>query len=85
MYLVVDSISNDQATTLRNLVDKNEGTTEQLSHDSKEREIDVLNLPPRSVVHQKHTKTYLKLSKPLLRLVFVFFRVISCIFNLFSS
>ncbi|TXL67877.1 hypothetical protein FHP05_02320 [Cerasibacillus terrae] len=70
---MVDSISNDQATTLRNLVDKNEGTTEQLSHDSKEREIDVLNLPPRSVVHQKHTKTYLKLSKPLLRLVFVFF------------
>lgn len=70
---MVDSISNDQATTLRNLMDKNEGTTEQLSHDSKEREIDVLNLPPRSVVHQKHTKTYLKLSKPLLRLVFVFF------------
>ena len=46
--------------------------------------MDILNLPPRKVVHsQKKNRTHLKLSKPLIRLVIVIIILLTVIGLLF--
>lgn len=70
----------DQANELRSLVkDIEEGNTndKELLADHHINEIDVLNLPPRKEVHTKNTRTKIKLSKPLLRLLFTVVIVIA--------
>lgn len=46
-------------------------TEERGQIQEKEQEIDVLNLPPRKEVHGQQNSTTLKVSRPLLRFLFV--------------
>ncbi|SES81198.1 hypothetical protein SAMN05216389_102277 [Oceanobacillus limi] len=73
----------DQAEQLRNLISEVQGkedtivqelTAEKNEKDRKDDqyEIDILDLPPRKDIHNhKRGKIQFKISKPLLRLVFV--------------
>ena len=64
----------DQASELRKLINKVEVPDTEKTREKKEneREIDILNLPPRKEIHHsKKSKTRIKLNSPVLRLIFV--------------
>jgi len=64
----------DQASELRKLINEVEvpDTEKARKKEKNEREIDILNLPPRKDVHHsKKSKTRMKLNSPVLRLIFV--------------
>lgn len=74
----------DQADDLRELfleatnnptVSEEEEVSEQVNH----REIDILDLPPRKEVHGSNGPMKMKLSKPLLRFIFISLLVITII------
>lgn len=76
------TIDEDQAEELRNLINKVEGQTrKQVSEqDDSERDIDILNLPPRKEIHgSSKIRINFKFSDPLLRLILVFLVVIGVI------
>ncbi|WP_373892671.1 hypothetical protein [Virgibacillus sp. CBA3643] len=73
----------DQTPSLWSLLDEvQQGDKENKSQlaatektDTREREVDVLNLPPRKEVHRKKQRTHLKMGSPgapLLRFLIVF-------------
>lgn len=76
----------DQAEDLRSLFDEVQAASEKHSlpdHDDKEsaempeREVDILNLPPRKEVHSvKQGRTHVKFSSALLRLIFVIVSIV---------
>ncbi|MBP2077832.1 sulfite exporter TauE/SafE family protein [Oceanobacillus polygoni] len=75
----------DQADELRNLFQEiEEGqaiepplkSTDSEQESEAKRDIDILNLPPRKEIHSKDSRTSLKLSGPLIRLLFVIFILI---------
>ncbi|WP_188453831.1 hypothetical protein [Virgibacillus oceani] len=80
----------DQAAELRKLVDE---VQQKDVKDSEvniggimdgEREVDILNLPPRKEVHsKKNTRTHLKMSRPFLRLVFVIVIILAVLFGIY--
>lgn len=63
----MNDIQDNQTTVLQELEVNQCDTNDGGSPD----EIDVLNLPPRSVVHQDNHKTRIKLNQPLLRFLSV--------------
>ncbi|KGP70877.1 hypothetical protein [Pontibacillus yanchengensis] len=66
MSNAIEQHNEDQAHGLRQL------TMEQQASEEEAQDIDVLNLPPRSSIHnEKSTKTKWKLQYPLIRLLMV--------------
>ncbi|HEY4602534.1 MAG TPA: hypothetical protein VIG73_14800 [Cerasibacillus sp.] len=63
----MNDVQDDQIELSKELEDNHRDIKNEKSPD----EIDVLNLPPRSVVHRDHGKTRIKLGKPLLRFLTV--------------
>lgn len=50
----------------------------------QKREVDVLNLPPRKEVHSKNKqRTHIKMSKPLLRFLFVFILLLGVLIGVY--
>ncbi|UJL48115.1 hypothetical protein KFZ58_09815 [Virgibacillus sp. NKC19-16] len=75
------SNQEDQAVTLMSLLDEvQQGDTQDKTQstvidetEAQEREVDVLNLPPRKEVHRKiKQRTHIKMGIPLLRFLIVF-------------
>jgi hypothetical protein len=70
---------DDQAKELRSILnelhsqsDDNSDERIEVEHEDEQKEINVLDLPPRKEVHgQKKRRAHVKLSKPLIRLVVV--------------
>lgn len=75
----------DQADELRQLfqeIEDGQSTEQHVGNKNSEqeseakRDIDILNLPPRKEIHSKDSRTSLKLSGPLIRLLLVIFILI---------
>ncbi|GEN31835.1 hypothetical protein HNQ35_000591 [Cerasibacillus quisquiliarum] len=63
----MNDVQDNQTTSFQELEDNQCDTNNSESPD----EIDILNLPPRSVVHQDNHKTRIKFKQPLLRFLSV--------------
>lgn len=79
----------DQAETLRYTVDQRNSQNENnIDYENVDRELDILNLPPRKEVHGgKKGKTRVKISQPFLRFMFVIIIlliVLTCVFYLWD-
>lgn len=65
------SDQNEDLLTLINEVDQEARIADQ-EDDEHNRDIDILNLPPRKEVHStKKSKTHFKISRPMLRLILI--------------
>lgn len=65
------SDQNEDLLTLINEVDQ-QGKTANQEDDEHDRDIDILNLPPRKEVHSiNKSRTHFKISRPMLRLVLI--------------
>ncbi len=62
---------------IENAESNNEDDSLVIGDESSIRKIDILNLPPRKEIHTKNKRAKLKLSKPLLRLIFISLLVIA--------
>lgn len=63
----------DQAAELREILDQQQSEEIETKKGNAKQEIDILNLPPRSEVHTEIGKARMKVSKPLIRFLFVLF------------
>lgn len=89
--------NEDQAAELRKLVDQiqdeklpaeetdlNKQADMEQTDKTEDREIDVLNLPPRKEVHSKNNKfAHIKISGPLVRLLVVLLLILAVLTGLY--
>lgn len=83
------SNQENQEEALRFLLDEvQQGEKDQVATidetEAHKREVDVLNLPPRKEVHSKNKqRTHIKMSKPLLRFLFVFILLLGVLIGVY--
>lgn len=78
---------NDQAAELRKLISEVESTEASANYVSNKNEneiqnVDILNLPPRKEVHHNKTPMNLKVSKSVVRLLFVILLTLAVVLSI---
>ncbi|WP_156289257.1 hypothetical protein [Oceanobacillus salinisoli] len=82
-------LEDDQANELRSIfneiIEDKQEQIQQEKAEPEEKDVDILNLPPRREVHTSNSRTHIKMDKPLIRFLIVIFLLTAIIIGAYYN